>query len=621
MDNRFTFKDFMHLVLTVALIVVALLAMKQYDRQHRTLLRIEEKLGEQTTEISQLRRTVMQGVAIAGPSTRPGTAQGKFGSEGIQFFQHVKAAQQKPDYALGDWYVDAFPVKVPVLTAYIVQDLYGMYVNARVCEGLVTYEPYTLDIIPVLAESFSVSDDGLVVNFKIRRGVTFSDGHPMTADDVVFTYNWIMDPKVAAPRVRSTLDKVKGVRKLGDYEVAFDFKEPYFEAVLTVGTLDIIPKHFVSRFTQEQYNTTPGILMGTGPYRLKDPQSWRPGDRIELVRNERYWGEPGPWEKIIWYEVSNETATETMFKNKELDIFAATPEQFHVLSKDQVLLKWARPLEYTAPTSGYNYVAWNQKKKGGAPSHFADKRVRLAMTMLVDRQKFVDEIWYGHGDVARGPFSATGGQLDPGIKPWPFDPAKAKDLLKQAGYEDRNGDGVIESPSGEPFRFSLVYSSGGPLGERIALFLKDSYARAGIVLVPDPQDWPIMMKKMNERDYDAITLAWATQPESDIFQMFHSSQIADQGDNFMSYVNPELDKAIEQARTTLDKGKRMPLWHKAHRIIHDDQPYMFLVQRRSLGFMDRRVQNVEPSKLGLNFNNRFVLAIPWYVPKSNQKWK
>jgi peptide/nickel transport system substrate-binding protein len=180
---------------------------------------------------------------------------------------------------------------------------------------------------------------------------------------------------------------------------------------------------------------------------------------------------------------------------------------------------------------------------------------------------------------------------------------------------------VIESAAGEPFKFGFVYSSGGPIGERIALFLKDSYAKAGIVLVPDPADWPILMKKLNERTFEAITLAWGTSVESDIYQMFHSDQMKDQGDDFINYSNPELDKVIDKARTTIDREKRMPLWHRAHQIIHEDQPYMFLVQRRSLGFMDSRIQNVGTSRLGLNFNNRYVLPIPWYVPKGNQKWK
>jgi peptide/nickel transport system substrate-binding protein len=103
--------------------------------------------------------------------------------------------------------------------------------------------------------------------------------------------------------------------------------------------------------------------------------------------------------------------------------------------------------------------------------------------------------------------------------------------------------------------------------------------------------------------------------------MFHSSQIADQGDDFMNYKNEELDRVIDKARTTIDREKRMPLWHRAHQIIHEDQPYTFLVQRRNMGFMDNRIQNVGKSRLGLNYNNRYTMPIPWYVPKANQKWK
>jgi len=623
MNNRFTFKDFILLVLLVGLIIVVLLSMKQRDREFEVLQQVRDKLDQQTTDIAQLRRAISSGVRVADSSSAPTTQTTAEGwTPAGDVFKYVKQAEQKSDYSTGDWYVDAFPVKVPIITPFIVQDLYGMYVDGRVCEWLVTYDAATLNFVGVLAESWKVSDDGLTVSFKLRRGVTFSDGEPFTADDVVFSYNWCMNPKVAAPRTRSTLEKVKGVAKKGDYDVEFYFKEPFFEAMPTVGTIDIIPKHFVSKFTEEQYNTTPGILMGTGPYRMaKGPAAWKPGELIELVRNERYWGEPGPWDKIIWHEVENETATETMFKNKELDIFAATPEQFELLRKDTVMAKWTRALEYVAPTSGYNYVAWNQKQKGGQPSLFADKRVRQALTMLVDRQRFVDDIWYGHGEVAVGPFSPLSGQLDPNIKPWPFDPQRAIAQLKEAGFEDRNGDGVIESPKGEPFKFVLTYSSKSPLTERIALYLKDSYAKAGIVMQPDPVDWPILMKRLNERNYDAITLAWSTSVESDIFQMFHSSQLADQGDDFMNYRNEELDKVIEKARTSLDRDKRMPLWHRAHQIIHDDQPYTFLVQRRNMGFMDNRIQNVEKSKLGLNYNNRYVLPIPWYVPKGSQKWK
>jgi peptide/nickel transport system substrate-binding protein len=264
-------------------------------------------------------------------------------------------------------------------------------------------------------------------------------------------------------------------------------------------------------------------------------------------------------------------------------------------------------------------VAWNQKQKGQA-TRFADKRVRQAMTLLTNRQRMVEEVMLGYGQVCTGPFSPLTKQADPNVKPWPYDPTRAKALLKEAGYEDRNGDGVIEGPNGTPFRFKLTYGSNNRLGERIALFLKDDFARAGIAMLPDPVDWPIMLRKLDERDFDAITLGWTGSPEGDIYQMFHSSQIADKGDDFMSYANAELDQVIDRARGTVDEQKRMPLWRQAHRIIHEDQPYTFLFDRLFLAFYDQRIKNIERSRIGLNYYGRYVMPIPWYVPKDQQKW-
>ena len=150
--------------------------------------------------------------------------------------------------------------------------------------------------------------------------------------------------------------------------------------------------------------------------------------------------------------------------------------------------------------------------------------------------------------------------------------------------------------------------------------MKDSYAKGGIALEPDPQDWPIIVKKLNQRDFDAISLAWTGGVETDLYQMFHSSQIKDQGDNMMSYENPKLDQAMEKARSTVKEDQRMPYWQECHRILHDDQPYTFLVRRKALVFMDNRIKNVEETKLGLNYVSQQVMPIAWFVPKNQQKW-
>src|SRR5437868_923233 len=154
MNNRFSFKDFILLVLLVGVMIVVLLSMKQRDREYEVLQQISSKLDQQTTDVSQLRRAIQSGVRVAESSGSPSTqTTAKGWTAGGDVFKYVKAAQQKSDYSTGDWYVDAFPVKVPIITPLIVQDLYGMYVDARVCEWLVTYDAATLGFVGVLAES------------------------------------------------------------------------------------------------------------------------------------------------------------------------------------------------------------------------------------------------------------------------------------------------------------------------------------------------------------------------------------------------------------------------------------------------------------------------------------
>jgi peptide/nickel transport system substrate-binding protein len=677
MENRFGVKDFFLFLLLIVLIVGVFLAMKQFDRQWEDVQAIKQKLSEQTNDIARLSRTIEQGVRVSAATQAADAAAGPSRDP----FVYVKKAQQNNDYAIGGRLIDQFPVRVARLSPLgLSGDLYSRIVQNRIQECLAYVDPYTLEYIPLLASDWRIKDnsgpwrpayealkqravreplvvlkelglseaqhkelaeklqskelkeiphDALVghpalppaveITFQLRRGVSFSDGVPFTADDVVFTFDWIMNPAVAAPRERAYFAKVKSVEKINDGEVVFKFKEPYYESFsLAAEALQILPRHFYSKYTPEQFNSSPGLLMGTGPYRMKTPDGWKPGELIELVRNERYWGEPAPYDRIIWYEIESDTAGMTRFKNGESDLYAATPEQYEEMLKDPSILTRANNYKYEAPQGGYSYVGWNERQKG-KPTPFADKRVRQAMTLLTDRDNLIKEIMLGHGRVASGPFSPLLDQSDPEIKPWPYDPAQAKALLKAAGYEDRNGDGVIEGPDGAAFRFKLTYGSKSPLIERIALFLKDSYARAGISMELDPCDWPIMLRKIDGREYDAITLAWGGSIESDPYQVFHSSQMADNGDNFISYSNPEADKLMEQARASVDKDQRMPLWHQVHRILHEDQPYMFLVSRVSLVFIDKKIKNIERAKLGLNYSQLFVMPIPWYIPKEMQR--
>jgi peptide/nickel transport system substrate-binding protein len=176
---------------------------------------------------------------------------------------------------------------------------------------------------------------------------------------------------------------------------------------------------------------------------------------------------------------------------------------------------------------------------------------------------------------------------------------------------------VLEDKDGQPFSFKLTYFEGNEDTQRMVLLLKDLYARAGVKMEPFPQEWPVMLESLNKKDFDAITLGWTSGIETDIFQMFHSSQAKTDGDNTISYKNPELDKLMDQARATVDEAARMPLWQQAERIMVEDQPYTFLMRRQSLLFVDKRIHNLQMTKLGLN---RGSLPVENYVPAAMQKY-
>jgi peptide/nickel transport system substrate-binding protein len=321
--------------------------------------------------------------------------------------------------------------------------------------------------------------------------------------------------------------------------------------------------------------------------------------------------------------VQEEAAQMVMYGNQETDNILCTPEVYRKLTADKRVMEFSNAMEYPSPYRGYGYIGWNQKRKVDGvdkPTHFADKRVRQAMTMLIDRERMVKDIYLGYATVASGPFAPKGPQSDPTVKPLPYDPEGAKKLLAEAGFKDSNGDGVIDGPDGKPLRFTLLYPSGADIYEKLVRFVKDNLAVGGVVMDLDRQDWPVLVDRLNKSDFEAAMLGWSSVPESDPYQIFHSSQIGDSGDNRTNYVNPELDKTIDEARRTMDTAQRMKLWNKVHSILAEDQPYTFMVNRPYLRLIHNRIKNVKTSGVGLNYEYLNGGVIPWFVPTNEQRY-
>ncbi|MEX0742557.1 MAG: ABC transporter substrate-binding protein, partial [Phycisphaeraceae bacterium] len=401
--------------------------------------------------------------------------------------------------------------------------------------------------------------------------------------------------------------------------VRFTFNERHYDNVARAAGLGVVPEHLYDGLTDRQIRQSTALLMGTGPYRLQDPHEYTPGSQIEGVRNNRYWGEQPTFDRLVWRIIEQDSTELVEFQNGTVDIIAPQPRDHIQMIEDEQLLKEKNYKVYDTMRTLYQYVAWNQQR-GGEPTIFADKRVRRAMTLLIDRERLLNEVFLGFGSIASGPFHEISPQANPNIQPWPHDPDQAMEVLREVGFTRAGEDTPLLDPDGNPFEITLVYPSGSELYDRVALSLRDNLARAGINLKLDPQRWSLLLATLDSRDFDAITLGWgAGGVESDIEQMFHSRTI-DGGDNRNAYSSPELDEIIDTAHVTLDDDERMKLWQQAHRILHEDQPYTFLLFGKPRLWYDNRIEGiVEMPKLGINAATTWPVPIEWYVPEGQQK--
>ncbi|NIP29334.1 MAG: peptide-binding protein [Candidatus Dadabacteria bacterium] len=501
----------------------------------------------------------------------------------------------------GDWLIYHLGSEPATLNPITATDVYESLINGgKVYETLTKRDNSSLEIIPLLAESWEISEDKLSFIFQLKKNIKWHDGTPFTSKDVVFSYKSIMDPKVDAPHLKSYYRELKSVEAIDDYTVKFTYLRPYFLALEFSGGMPIVPEHI---FKKGNFNKNPAGRhpIGTGPYKFVE---WKTGNQIILEKNEDYWKDKPKLNKIVFKIINDETVKFQVLKKGDLDRAGLTPIQWDKQSKTEAFNKNFNKHAYFTPN--YSFIGWNQKKP-----FFSDKKVRRAMTHFLNRELVLKKILIDLGAIVTSPFFIKSPEYPTDIKPYEYDPQKAVELLAEAGWIDSDSDGIRDK-EGVKFEFEFLIPSGSDTGEKIATILKEELRKAGIVMNIRKTEWAVFTQRLNQRKFDAVTLGWSMGVESDPYQIWSSSQ-AESGSNFVNFKNEEADKLIEMARTEFDRKKRIKLYRRFAEIVHEEQPYTFLFGRQSTVAVSKRFKNVTVYPLGLDL-------LEWFVPEPLQKY-
>lgn len=650
MQNRFGLKDFVLMVLVIVVGVVTWLSMVQNDRQHGELQAIENSVQNAQTQIQTIRRqfdeaqdaqrevlreTLRAEVAAlrdqidrlgesaagisVGEGADPVVMRFPWARPGVEVteperYSWTSDPREQEGFRMGGEFVEIFEAQPPKITPYFYTDVYGRrIVDGPVNESLGRYDPVTLRMVGLLGEAWQMDPEGMWLRVKIDDRARFSDGEPVTAEDFKFTFDDIVfNPQHDTARFQSTLNVIDEVVVVDEKVVEFKFEKPQFTNMSAALGMYVLPKHFYEGFTPTQMNEATGLLMGSGPYKLESlnpDDQWVQGEDIVLVRNENYWGEQPPIDRLRYIVRQDAVPRLTAFENDEGQMMRPTPDQFTQKTREPSFMEESHALNWSNMRSGFAFIAWNTGERNGQLTPFHDPKVRLAMTMLIDREGIVRDVYQGLAEVATGPFPVGSDQVNPEIEPWPHDPARAAELLAEAGWIDRDNDGWLENAEGQEFEFEYLRSTlTSPTSRLLWARLKQGWEDAGIRPVLRAVDWSVMKDAVDSRDYDAVTFAWsASSPESDPYQLWHSDSIDNAGDNFSQWRNEEKDRLIVEGRATLDYEERMEIWHELHRVMHEEQPYTFLLNPQWLRFISRDVGNVNAYPIGLDVNEMFML--------------
>jgi peptide/nickel transport system substrate-binding protein len=424
-----------------------------------------------------------------------------------------------------------------------------------VFSGLMKFDD-SLEIVPDVAETYDVSDDGLRYAFLLRSGVFFHDGSGLTSADVKATYESMMDPKLGSP-YQGSLGIVEKIETPSTERVIFILKKP-FPPFLTSMTLGILNESQALKFRDGSVLERDAIA-GTGPYAFERGQrDW--DEKIEFVRFDRYFGPPAKTECLVVRVIQDPTLRAMELLKGRLDLVQnAIPYALVPVLKKNGDLSFA-----SGNGVNFNYLAFNF-----ANPYLKRREVREAIALAVDRDRIIKYKLAGLARPADSILSPGHWAHAPDLKPFSFDLRAAKKLLDEAGFLDPDGDGAAT-------RFDIVYKT-STNKERLEIvqLIAENLRSIGIGVTVKSYEFGTLSRDVRQGDFDVFSMTWVGVSDPDIYySITHSSQVPPAGANRGRYSNPGLDALLDASRAETDPDKRRVLFHRIQKIAYEDFVYV-----------------------------------------------
>ncbi len=503
--------------------------------------------------------------------------------------------------ANGDTIVTGSIGEASTLIPLLASDAASHAIAGYIYNGLVKYDK-ELNLVGDLAQSWEVSPDGQVITFHLRRGVKWQDGHEFTSRDVLYTYRVTIDPKTPTSYAED-FKQVKKVESPDPYTIRVIYDHPFAPALASWGT-SILPAHLLEGkdITRSELARRP---VGTGPYKFKE---WVAGQKITLEAYEGYFEGRPHLERVVDRLIPDSSTMYMELKAGGIDMMNLTPVQFQRQTVGISFLE--RFNKYRYPASSYVYLGYNLSNP-----LFSDVRVRRALTHAINKEELVQGVLLGMGQSAKGPYKPGSWGWNPNIQDPVYDPAAARELLAQAGWNHTDGDGILVK-GGKPFRFTVLTNQGNAERLKTAQIIQQRLRAVGIEMKIRVIEWASFITHfIDTRNFEAVILGWSLGQDPDIFDVWHSSKTGKKELNFIGYRNEEVDRLIVAGRGTFDQKERQRCYWRIQEILARDQPYTFLYVPDALPTVSSRFRGIVPAPAGISYD-----FIHWYVPKGEQKY-